>query len=154
MGVFIMYSSTKTYGHEFGLSCAFRQWRAESHCKLIHGYALSVKFVFEADTLDSNNWVVDFGGMKSLKAVLEEHFDHKLLVASDDPMKEDLLCLAEKGVADIIIVDSCGCEKFSEMVYNLTNIWLEDNKYKPRVRLTSVEVREHGANSAVYRSEL
>ena len=149
-----MYNSTKTYGHEVGLSCAFRQWNAQSHCRLIHGYALSIKFIFEAATLDANNWVVDFGGMKSLKVVLEEHFDHKLLVAFDDPMKSDLLCLAEKGVADVVIVDSCGCEKFSEMIYSLTNTWLEDNKYKPRVRLVSVEVKEHGANSAIYGGDL
>ena len=35
-----MYRSTKTYGNERGLSCAFRQWRADSHCNLIHGYSL------------------------------------------------------------------------------------------------------------------
>ena len=35
-----MYRSSKTYGHEIGLSAAFRQWRAQSHCRLIHGYAL------------------------------------------------------------------------------------------------------------------
>ncbi|SVB70610.1 uncharacterized protein METZ01_LOCUS223464, partial [marine metagenome] len=27
-----MYQSTKTYGNEVGLSCCFRQWRADSHC--------------------------------------------------------------------------------------------------------------------------
>ena len=32
-----MFLSTKTYGHDLGLSAAFRQWRAESHCRLIHG---------------------------------------------------------------------------------------------------------------------
>lgn len=149
-----MYYSTKTYGHEFGLSCAFRQWRAESHCRLIHGYALSIKLTFEASVLDENNWVVDFGGMKTLKSMLESYFDHKLLVAYDDPLKEYLFCLADKGAADIVIVDSCGCEKFSEMLYKLTDTWLMDNKYKPRVRLASVEVREHGANSAIYRGEL
>lgn len=61
------YISTKQYGHELGLSCAFRQWKADSHCKYIHGYALAFKFKFETDTLDSNNWVVDFGNLKELK---------------------------------------------------------------------------------------
>lgn len=32
-----LYQSTKTYGHDRGFSCAFRQWRADSHCRLIHG---------------------------------------------------------------------------------------------------------------------
>ena len=34
------YQVIKTYGNETGHSCAFRQWRAESHCNLIHGYGL------------------------------------------------------------------------------------------------------------------
>ena len=42
------YVSTKTYGHEVGLSCAFRQHKADSHCAKLHGYALSVKVEFEA----------------------------------------------------------------------------------------------------------
>lgn len=46
------YLSTKTYGHEVGLSATFRQWRAKSHCRLLHGYSLSFRFEFEANTLD------------------------------------------------------------------------------------------------------
>ena len=43
----IKYFSTKTYGHERGLSCAFRQPLAlHSHCSLLHGYALSFSFKF------------------------------------------------------------------------------------------------------------
>ena len=52
-----MYNSTKTYGHDVGLSCSFRQWRAQSHCSKVHGYALSVKFTFAAEKLDERNWV-------------------------------------------------------------------------------------------------
>ena len=31
---------------------AYRQWRADSHCKYLHGYSLSFKFEFECDELD------------------------------------------------------------------------------------------------------
>ena len=58
------YQSTKII--ELG-SCAFRQWRADSHCKFIHGYRLVAKFWFECEKLDERNWVVDFGGLKELK---------------------------------------------------------------------------------------
>ena len=30
----------KTFGAERGFSCAFRQWKADSDCKYIHGYSL------------------------------------------------------------------------------------------------------------------
>lgn len=47
------YISTKTY-RQIG-SVAYRQWRADSHCHNLHGYALSFHFEFEADTLDARN---------------------------------------------------------------------------------------------------
>lgn len=147
------YRSTKTYGHEIGLSACFRQWRAESHCKLLHGYALAVRFEFEADELDVRNWVVDFGSLKSLKGWLENTFDHKLLVAGDDPMYGELLRLDSLGLAEVVPVDATGCEAFAKLIFECTIIWLKDNGYAPRVRLHSVEVKEHGANSAIYFGE-
>lgn len=145
-----MHSSTKTYGHEVGLSCAFRQWRAKSHCSLIHGYAIAVRFEFKAAHLDETNWVVDFGGLKSLKSWLEDTFDHTLLVAQDDPHLATLQDLDTKGIAKVVVVDAVGCEKFAQLIFNRADAWLEEQGYKPRVHLALVEVKEHGANSAIY----
>jgi len=144
------FRSTKTYTHEVGLSSCFRQWRAESHCRLLHGYALSFKFTFEATELDERNWVVDFGSLKSLKGLLEDAFDHKLVVAEDDPKIEDLLNLGTLGLADVRVLPRVGCEAFAEAVAMVTQIWLADNGYGKRVKLLSVECCEHGANSAIY----
>jgi 6-pyruvoyltetrahydropterin/6-carboxytetrahydropterin synthase len=144
------YKSTKTYGHDLGFSAAFRQWRADSHCRFIHGYALSFRFEFEADELDARNWVVDFGGLKGLKGLLEDTFDHKMLVAQDDPEIEWFREAHRRGIADVVEVEAGGCEKFAELVYEVTEQWLKDAGFSPRCRLVSVEVREHGANSAIY----
>ena len=38
------YTSTKEYHDAF--PCAYRQWKADSHCNLIHGYSFSMKFFF------------------------------------------------------------------------------------------------------------
>jgi len=146
----VNFISTKTYGHEIGLSACYRQWRAESHCRLLHGYALSVKFEFEATELDVRNWVVDFGSLKSLKGMLEDTFDHTLLVAEDDPMKDELCQLAGIGLARAVVVPATGCEAFAKLIYECAEIWLVGNGYAPRCRVRSVEVREHGANSAIY----
>lgn len=145
-----MHYSTKTYGHELGLSAAFRQWRAESHCRLIHGYALAVKIVFAAEELDVRGWVVDFGSLKSLKGWLENTFDHKLLIAEDDPKRDVLRTLGEMGLADVVMVEATGCEAFAKLIYEATEVWLKDNGYAPRCSVFSVEVKEHGANSAMY----
>lgn len=155
-----MYQSTKTFGHDVGLSCAFRQWRAHSHCRFIHGYSLAIKFTFETNEPDNCGWVVDFGGLKSLKTMMEDTFDHKLLVAEDDPLLPELKRLGQKywdgerlvagPAADVIVVPATGCEAFAKMIYECTEQWLLDAGFSPRCRLVSVKVSEHGANSATY----
>ena len=144
------YRSTKTYGHDIGLSCAFRQWRAESHCRFIHGYALAIRLEFKTDELDVRNWVVDFGSLKSFKGILEDTFDHKLLVAEDDPELDTLSSLSGFGVADVVVLPAVGCEKFAEYIGEAAIVWLKDAGYGDRVLLHSVEVKEHGANSAIW----
>jgi 6-pyruvoyltetrahydropterin/6-carboxytetrahydropterin synthase len=144
------YQSTKTYGHDVGLSTAFRQWTALSHCHFLHGYALAVRFVFEADELDANNWCIDFGGMKSLKQWLHDTFDHKTVVAQDDPSIEWFREGQRIGTLDLIELPATGCEKFAEFIYAAAQAWMDANGYSPRCRLVSVEVIEHGANSALF----
>jgi len=147
------YLSTKTFGHNLGISTAFRQWRAtHSHCSFIHGYALEVTMIFGTDQLDDKNWCVDFGGLKEIKKWLEDSFDHKMVVAKDDPELAWFEEGAQKGVLDLVIVDNVGCEKFAELIANKVEDWLyeKDTECTQRVSLVSVEVREHGANSAIF----
>lgn len=146
------YISTKTFGHELGLSCCFRQWRAmHSHCRYLHGYAISVRLEFEADDLDTRNWVVDFGGLRELKSQLVATFDHKTVVAHDDPLMDWFVEGEEQGLLELVVLDDVGCERFAEYVYQLAEKWLQDSGYAPRCRVALVEVREHGANSAIYK---
>jgi len=69
------YTSTKEYHDAF--PCAYRQWRADSHCNLIHGYSFSMKFYFGTDNLDVRNWAADYGGLKELKKTLEADMLYK-----------------------------------------------------------------------------
>ena len=140
--------STKTY-RQIG-PVAYRQWRADSHCNLIHGYAMSFHFEFEADTLDARNWVTDFGGLRPLKDKLEEWSDHTLLVAQDDPMREHLLNLGKLKLAKITEVEKTGCEGIADFLYEYINtIFLKDYGEKDRVWCSKVEVRETDANMAM-----
>ena len=144
------YVSTKTY-KEIG-PVAYRQWRAESHCHHIHGYALSFHVEFESDKLDVRNWVVDFGSLKSFKNNLEDWFDHTLLVAEDDPEREAFEELGRKGLAKLTFVERTGCEGLSQFLFDyLEDIWLPENGYKTSERevfVRRVEVRETGGNMA------
>ena len=149
-----MYRSTKTYCHNVGLSCAFRQWRANSHCRYVHGYALEFEFVFEAEVLDYRNWVVDFGGLKILKGWLHDYFDHKTLVAADDPHLDYFKKAERTGLIQLVVVDNVGCEAFAELAYDFACDTIDDIDDNGRVRVVSAQVKEHGANSAIYLADV
>ncbi len=139
--------SSKKYGHERGLSTAFRQWRAGSHCRFMHGYSLEFEFVFGTHELDENNWVVDFGSLKNIEDWLRLKFDHKTLVASDDPMYSFFIEMNEKGIIDMVTVEDTGCEMFAKIAMEHAKEFIHKNT-EGRCWVESVTVREHGANSA------
>jgi 6-pyruvoyltetrahydropterin/6-carboxytetrahydropterin synthase len=104
-----------------------------------------------ANELDEQNWVVDFGMLKSFKEQLESVFDHKLVIAADDPLASALLDLQHVyAAASVVTLPAVGCEAFAEYIHVMGDQWLIDNKLDNRVRVHLVEVSEHGANSAVY----
>lgn len=153
----------KVYGHNLGLSACFRQWRADSHCRFIHGYALEVEFCFEAPILNDNNWVIDFGSLKEVKQFLVDTFDHKLVVAEDDPAMPLFTDMAQdKGrggrLADIVILPDVGCEAFAKVIYTQAHSILSAAAASGKLQggagngvfIKYVTVREHGANSATY----
>lgn len=164
-----VYFVTKTYGHDLGLSSTFRQWRAKSHCRFLHGYALSFKFTFAATELDENGWVINFGGLKPVKAWLEDTFDHRMLIAADDPALDLLLEMGKarsvRRVDDVadwdevgklaqpIVLPAVGLEAFAKLAWDHVSEMLLDSGYAGRVTLTEVEVREHGANGVIYTGE-
>ncbi|KKN65415.1 hypothetical protein LCGC14_0481350 [marine sediment metagenome] len=145
-----MYVSTKRYDHSRGYSVAYRQHKADSHCRFIHGYSLAFDFEFESETLDVRNWVCDFGGFSTLRDFLDEYFDHTLLVAQDDPELEFFRELNRKGLAQVREVTKTGCEGLAEYLFWWINeVWIEENGYKPRVFCRSVRVWETPSNSAM-----
>jgi 6-pyruvoyltetrahydropterin/6-carboxytetrahydropterin synthase len=143
-----MFQSTKVL--ELG-SCAFRQPHAShSHCKFLHGYKLSAKFWFEAKELDTNNWVVDFGGLKDFKKILRDQFDHTTCIAADDPAVPIFQQLVEVDACNLkIMPDGTGVEKIAEWCYKAANKFIP-GRTNNRCRCVKVEVFEHEDNSAIY----
>jgi len=144
-----MYVSTKRYGHEAGFSMAYRQWKADSHCRFIHGYSLAFNFEFESPTLDVRNWVCDFGGFRTLKDFLEQYFDHTLLVTQDDPELEFFREIGSRGLAQVREVEKTGCEGIAEFLFWYINeMWLDENGYNALVFCRRVHVQETPNNGA------
>ena len=131
-------------------SCAFRQPYATSHCRYLHGYRLQAKFWFTCNSLDKNNWVVDFGSLKPLKNILEEQFDHTTIVWTEDPDLQTFIELNKKNIIDLrIMKEGVGIEMFAKYCADKANEFVS-NLTNNRCWVKKVEVWEHEQNSAIY----
>ena len=149
------FQSTKLFD---GFSTCFRQWRAEgTHCKFLHGYAVSFRVWFEGE-LDHRNWVFDFGGMKRAKNTIndmspKDYFayllDHTTIIAEDDPYLPLFKQMDNEGLIQLRILPATGCERFAEYLYKTINEFLT-KETEGRVKAIKVEVYEHERNSASY----
>ncbi len=149
------YQSTKLFD---GYSTCFRQWKADgTHCKFLHGYAISFRVWFEGQ-LDERNWVFDFGGMKRAKNTIQGKspkdffawlLDHTTIIADNDPYLDLFKQMDKDGIIQLRILPAVGCEKFAEYLYNVINEFLY-KETEDRVRAVRVEVYEHERNSAAY----
>jgi 6-pyruvoyltetrahydropterin/6-carboxytetrahydropterin synthase len=152
------FTSTKLFD---GYSTVFRQWRAKgTHCRFLHGYAISFKVDFEGD-LDERNWVWDFGGMKRAdgnidgmnpKQWFDWLLDHTTIIAEDDPALDLFRAMDKDGIIQLRILPYTGAERFAEYLFQKINEFVQEETHY-RVRVAKVEVFENGRNSASYEEE-
>ena len=140
----------RSYKEFNGYSTAFRQWRADSHCKYIHGYALRFKVWFEGE-IDERNWVVDFGCFKrnGIKDWFKYQFDHTTVVSKDDPALAKFKEMDDDGLIQLRIMEDVGCEKFAEFVFEYLNEKII-SETDGRVSVHKVQCWEHEDNMAEY----
>lgn len=150
-----MYQSTKIID---GFSAVFRQHKSKSHCNKLHGYALKFEVVFEAEELDQNNWVVDFGFLKNSKFKFDGvqigdwfkyMFDHTAIISNDDPAIYEMKHLQKAGAVELRFLSRVGCEAFAELVHNVLSVYCR-SEHKDRVKIKSVKCIENEKNSATY----
>ena len=145
------FQSTKVI--ELG-SCAFRQPLAHgTRCQLVHGYKLTAKFWFGASALDDRNWVVNFGGLKELKAILQHQFDHTMCVDAQDPLLPLFKQLHEAGGCDLRVMEQgVGIERTAEWCFEAADKHVRELTNN-RCWVDQVEVFEHELNSAIYSTQ-
>ena len=142
-----MFETIKTYGHERGFSCAFRQHSADSHCRFIHGYALKFEFTFRNDEgLDERNWIQDFGQLKALDSALREHFDHKTVISESDPELDSFIHLSKINLIKLVVIPEVSCERFAELASKLAATAI----YGSSTYIHKVQCWEHFGNSATF----
>ena len=140
------FTSTKRF---IGFPCTHRQWKADSHCKYVHGYSREFYFEFACNKLSDEHWVMDFGGLKEVKKWLEYMFDHTFLVSSDDPYLEQFQAMDKDGVIQLRILPNPGMEGTAKYVYEHVSQMIKEIT-NGRVWITKIEVRENEKNSAFY----
>ena len=143
------FKSTKRFGP---ITTGHRQWRDEGHCSYIHGYGRHVRLTFEASTLDKCGWVMDFGDLKDIKNWIEDEWDHRVLIAADDPLIPQLKELEEVGGINLNILPEGylpGIEESCRYLYDKLNPVIQ-RKTNNRVVITRVEIWETEKNQAEY----
>lgn len=147
------FSSTKRFGP---ISTGHRQWRDDGHCAYLHGYGRTVKVEFSGSHLDEKMWMVDFGALRGLKAWLEGEFDHRMLIASDDPELATLMELDAKGIISINVLDvnqgyGPGIEASCKYIFDHFDAEVR-KMTQGRCWVVQVEQWEHENNSAIYKA--
>lgn len=151
------FQSTKVI--ELG-SCAFRQPNAahnrpgagenSARCSFVHGYKLTAKFWFGCSELDDKNWAVDFGGLKDLKKILQNQFDHTLCIDRADPLLPLFQELHKAGGCDLRIMENgVGIERTAEYCFDVADRFVRSST-QDRCWVEQVEVFEHESNSAIF----
>jgi 6-pyruvoyltetrahydropterin/6-carboxytetrahydropterin synthase len=87
--------------HDF--SCGHRVYGHESKCAHLHGHNYRVHFIVHpAEALDAVGRVLDFSVINShLCQWLEQRWDHRTLIAEDDPWLNPLRAIDPHGVVSV-----------------------------------------------------
>ena len=142
----------KSYKRIGPISTGHRQWKHDGHCSFVHGYGRYVEFTFTCEERDERGWVMDFGNLKGIKKWLEREWDHRLLVAHDDPQIPLLKVLNDNGVAYLNIMPKeygPGIEDSCKYVYDRVNPMIAELT-DGRVWIEKVRVYEHENNWAEF----
>ena len=96
---------------KFSLPAMFRQFRAKSHCHLIHAYNLTIEVDYTVP--DNTRWIE-----REVDIIIHDllrRMKGKLLVDRADPFFEQL---SERFGNQMCPVDGAGCEKMAESIFN------------------------------------
>jgi len=142
-----VFRSTKRFT---GFSCCHRQPAHQGHCAYLHGYSRTFYFVFECTELEADtHFVMEFGGLKKVKAWLDDTFDHTCLINADDPELEFFKEMDAKGLIQLRVLPNVSMEASAKYVADHVQKMLQEQE-GGRVSIHAVECRENEKNSAWY----
>lgn len=130
---------------------AHRQSRHPGHCHFIHGHSWTFTVTFACREPDANGFIVDFGGLKFLKAWLDDNLDHACVFSECDPERERLL-LAFPGLFKPFVVENASCEGIAKHVYHVFDDMVR-RETGGRAWVTELRLNEDSRNFTTYKPE-
>ena len=112
----------------------------ESKCRHLHGHNYRIHFVCSASELDPLGRVIDFSEIRDRLCMwLEEHWDHRMMIWSEDPLLPELqrlvpgdLCIVPfNPTAEQIaihLVSVVGPEQLKGSGITLLECWVEETR--------------------------
>lgn len=123
---------------------AHRQPNHDGHCKLVHGHNWYFEIRLEADELDENGFVFDFGKFKKFNEWMNIAFDHTMVISHNDPKR--YYFEGKRDIYNVTVVQSASAEGLAQHVADLAQDFLRDHP----ARVVCVTCYEDEKNSATY----
>ena len=100
---------------EFEFSYTHRLWRYDGKCGNLHGHNGIVRVTLAQESLDESGLSVDFHQIKqTIESWVEENWDHKTILNSEDPL---LPILTKAGVKCVSVDSNPTSEQFARLIY-------------------------------------
>ncbi len=89
---------TYRIARRFEIESGHRLSKHPEKCRFPHGHTRTIEVVLWAASLDANDMVCDYKALKTVVAHELERFDHAMLLAASDPLKDAFAPFAERVV--------------------------------------------------------
>ena len=142
-----MYSITKEFHFEYSHRLNMDY---ESACKNLHGHSAKIVVQIWTDKLDENGMIVDFTKLREIQTMIDNNFDHSIILNGKDEMVQVIL---DKGYKNFILYNNVDptseimsriiWDKIAHILNDLTICWNE----------MEVTFFETAKNCASYRSK-
>jgi 6-pyruvoyltetrahydropterin/6-carboxytetrahydropterin synthase len=138
--------ATITASRYHDISTGHRVYGHESACKKLHGHNYRIHFTIETEQLDSVGRVLDFSVIKSILCMwLENNWDHKFLIYTEDPWSISLKEIDPEGV--VVVPFNPTAENMAEYLLSIIGPTLLQNENCKLVKVTIEETRKCSASA-------
>ena len=125
-------------------------------CQSIHGHSYLFEVTLEDEYLNGDGMVMDFGELKDKIAFMFDEWDHSLMLASFDPILEDMVKTSKEHNLRLIVVNfNPTAEYMAAFLYQ----WIKDTLDLPVKEVRVQETKtgwavEDGETSLITREDL